>query len=135
MRFFLLFVMLMAVPGIASEPPEQLVLGGKKLRLQVFAWRDFMPRVDGDGSGSALMLTPSLVDEKDKPLEGVVFSEIVARFQGQEWKTGVDQGGTARGGPKWPTGKNGLTVRAHYSYKGSEGWIRLAKPTGIGRTE
>ncbi|MBN9419788.1 hypothetical protein ABS71_02625 [bacterium SCN 62-11] len=135
MRYFLLFVMLLALPGFTAEVPDHVVLGGKTLRLQVFAWRDFMPQIGGDGSGSALMVTPSLVDDASRPLEGVVFSEIVASFQQQDWKAGVDPGGTARGGPKWPTGKNQLLVRAHYSYKGSDGWIRLARPTGIGRTE
>lgn len=134
MRYFLLLLMLLFTPAMAAETPHEVVVKGQKLRLQVFAWRDFMPQVGGDGSGSPLMLTPSLVDTAGKPLDGVAFSEIVASFRGQDWRAKVADG-TARGGPRWPTGQNELSVRAHYTYKGTEGWIRLAKPTGIGRTE
>lgn len=93
-----------------------------------------MPQIGGDGSGSPLMLTPSLVDKGGQPLAGVAFKEIVAICEGQEWRAVPDSGGTARGGPKWPTGAS-LMVQAHYSYKGKDGWLRLARPTGIGRTE
>lgn len=123
----------MALPA-AAEPPDQVQLGGTPYRLEVSAWRDFMPQIGGDGSGSPLMLVPSLVDKGGQPLAGVTFQEIVATCKGKEWRAVPDSGGTARGGPKWPTGAT-MMVQAHYSYKGKDGWLRLAKPTGIGRTE
>jgi hypothetical protein len=135
MRYFLLLFLLLAGPLMAAEDPDQVTLGDRKVHLEVSAWRDFMPQIGGDGTGSPLMLTPSLVDESKKGLEGVVFSEIVATFQGQEWKAGLGEGGTARGGPRWPTGVRGLMVRAHYAYQGRVGWLRLSRPTSIGRTE
>ena len=133
MRIFLLLLVLLAVPA-GAEVPDHIVVDGQELRLQAFAWRDFMPQIGGDGSGSPLMLTPSLVDRAGKPVAGVTFAEIVAICDGKEWRAVPDSGGTARGGPKWPTGSS-LAVQARYSYKGKSGWLRLAKPTGIGRTE
>lgn len=133
MRIFLLLLILLAGPA-GAEVPSLVQLAGQNYHLQVFAWRDFMPQIGGDGSGSPLMLTPSLVDPAGKTLEGVTFQEIVANYEGKEWRARPDSGGTARGGPKWPTGAN-LLVQAQYSYKGKSGWLRLTRPTGIGRTE
>ncbi|MBX3171842.1 MAG: hypothetical protein KF760_30805 [Candidatus Eremiobacteraeota bacterium] len=129
----MLWLILLAWPA-GAEVPEQVEIGGLKVRLQVFAWRDFMPQIGGEGSGSPLMLTPSLVDEGGQPLPGVTFKEIVATCEGKEWRAVPDSGGTARGGPRWPTGAS-VMVQAHYSYKGKDGWLRLARPAGIGRTE
>lgn len=133
MRKFLLLLTLLAWPA-SAEVPDRVVMSGQEYRLQAFAWRDFMPQIGGDGTGSPLMLTPSLVDKAGKPLAGVTFPEIVATCEGKEWRAVPDSGGTARGGPRWPTGAN-LMVQAHYSYKGKSGWLRLTKPTGIGRTD
>lgn len=133
MRRFLLLLLLLAGPA-AAEPPQHVELGGSRVHLEVTAWRDFMPQIGGDGSGSPLMLVPSLVNQAGKPLTGVTFQEIVATWEGKAWRAVPDSGGTARGGPKWPTGAS-LMVEAHYAYKGKDGWLRLLKPTGIGRTE
>jgi hypothetical protein len=107
-----------------------LQVDGKAYHLKAFAWRDFMPQVGGDGKGSDLMVTLSLIDAKEQAAPGIKFDQMVVTCNGQEWKTRPDAGGTGRGGPKWPVGAS-IMVKAHCP----QGWIRLQKPGGIGRTD
>ena len=122
--------LLLFVVGVASEAPTTLQLQGKPYHLKAFAWRDFMPQIGGDGKGSDLMVTVSLVDAQEQAAPGVKFDQLVVRCDGQEWKTTPDSGGTGRGGPKWPVGSS-IMVKAHCA----QGWIRLEKPGSIGRTD
>lgn len=135
MRRLILLVcyLMLSGPLGAGELPTELDLSGKKVQLQVYAWRDFMPGVGVSGDGSDLMLVPSLVDQSGAKISGVSFDLIEANFQGKVWSAKPDEGGTARGGPKWPPGQN-ISVKAHYRCGGKSGWLKLAKPTRIEQT-
>lgn len=130
MRKTLVFALLLCVTAVAGELPTTLQVAGKPYHLKAFAWRDFMPQIGGDGKGSDLMVTISLVDVKEQAAPGVKFDQMVVSCNGQEWKTAPDAGGTGRGGPKWPVGAS-IMVKAHCA----QGWIRLEKPGGIARTD
>lgn len=134
MRKLLLCLTLLPWGVPAAELPTSLDLGGSKVHLKVFAWRDFMPKVGGDGKGSPLMLTPSLVNAAEADLKGARFDKVLVSCQGQQWQAVPDEGGTARGGPRWEPGSS-LTVKAHFTYQGKSHWIQLAKPASINRTE
>ena len=134
MRKLLLILMLLPWGVPAAELPTSLDLGGSKVHLNVFAWRDFMPQIGGDGKGSPLMLTPSLVNAAGATTPGAHFTQVLVTCQGEQWQAVPDEGGTARGGPKWEPGSS-LMVKAHFSYQGKKYWIQLAKPASIGRTE
>ena len=134
MRKLLLCLLLLPWGVPAAEIPTSLDLDGSKVHLQVAAWRDFMPQIGGDGKGSPLMLTSSLVDAAGATTEGVHFFQVLVTCQGEKWQAVPDEGGTARGGPKWETGSL-LMVKAHFSYKGKTQWIQLAKPASVNRTE
>ena len=130
MRWFALLTLFFCVSAVAAEVPISLPVAGMPHHLKAFAWRDFMPQIGGDGKGSDLMVTISLVDAKEQVAPGIKFDQMVVSCNGQEWKTTPDAGGTGRGGPKWPVGAS-IMVKAHCA----QGWIRLEKPGGIARTD
>ena len=129
----LTLLLLTSGPLAAQEIPTRATLGGQTYQLRVSAWRDFMPTIGRKG-GSDLMLIPALVRNQGPGLEGVRFDQVEASSDGQVWKATPDSGGTCRGGPKWPVGAS-INVKAHYLYQGKSGWIRLATPTGVARTD
>jgi len=134
MRKLLLGLVLLSFGVPAAEVPTTLDLDDRKFHLQVFAWRDFMPQIGGDGKGSPLMLTASLVNIAGITSQSAHFDKVLVTCQGQQWQAVPDEGGTARGGPKWEPGST-LMVKAHFSYKGKSQWIQLAKPASVNRTE
>lgn len=130
MRKLVLLLSVLMCSVWAADVPTQLQVAGKTCHLSASAWRDFMPQVGGDGSGSPLMVSLALLDEKQAAASGITFDQAVVTCEGKQWTAVPDPGGTLRGGPKWAVGSN-LMVKAHCKH----GWIRLAKPTAINRTD
>ena len=117
---------------------------GKRAGLRVSAWRDFMPQVGGDGSGSPLMVSVQILTENSTPLPtGLTVDSVWVRSPSEVWatapsdeprpETGNGMDLMLRGGPKWPTDQLiDVLVRLRL---GSGEYYLLAKQQPIGETQ
>lgn len=132
--------------AVAGWPDADSVLSieGKRAGIRVSAWRDFMPQVGGDGTGSPLMVSVQVMSVNSTPLPpGLTVDSAWVRSASDVWATapsdeprpevanGMDL--MLRGGPKWPTEQLiDVLVRVRL---GSGEYYLLAKQQPIGRTE
>jgi len=117
---------------------------GKRAGLHVSAWRDFMPQVGGDGTGSPLMVSVQVTSVNSTPLPpGLTVDSAWVRSPSGVWAAapsaeprpeignGMDL--MLRGGPKWPTDQLiDVLVRLRL---GSGTYYLLARQHPIGKTQ
>ena len=117
---------------------------GKRAGIHVSAWRDFMPQVGGDGTGSPLMVSVQVMSENSTPLPtGLTVDSAWVRSADGVWATapsdeqrpdvsnGLDL--MLRGGPKWPT-EQPIDVMVRLRL-GAGTYYLLAKQTAIGKVQ
>lgn len=93
-----------------SKAPESLRIGGNRLQLECFLWRDFMP-VLPDSGGSGLYSRIRLFDERQAALPADLELRFVYIIKGDDFVRGsltevgfmqdFAQEGMFRNGPRW----------------------------------
>ncbi len=97
-----------------SDADSVVSIEGKRAGIHASAWRDYMPQVGGDGTGSPLMVSVQVMSVNSTPLPaGLTVDSAWVRSKDGMWATapsdeqrpevtnGLDL--MLRGGPKWPT--------------------------------
>jgi hypothetical protein len=97
-----------SLKGLLSAP-EEVTIEGRKLTLETYLWRDFMPGVGSGGSSLLALVRVTAVDRQLFP-STVDADRLWIVYQGAIWETEFSEtinesqhqlSKYARGGPKW----------------------------------
>ena len=121
-----------------------VVVGSGRIRLRIYAWRDFMPSLERDRDGSDLMVNLQIVSLGAAPLPtGLVVDSAWVRSSEGLWGTapsheprpdlpnGLDL--MLRGGPRWATDQT-VDVLVRLRLKKGAAYYLQARRQPIGRT-
>ena len=136
------------VDGAAAawgQADSSVAIGDTRIGLRVVAWRDFLPRVGPDRSGSGLLVNLQIARLDSTPWpEGLKVDSAWVRSPGGVWSTapsseprpgfpnGLDL--MLRGGPKWPT-EHRVAVLVRLRTAAGKAHYLQARGQRIGRTQ
>lgn len=124
--------------ALASPPPGNATIDGRRVRMEVSAWRDFMPGPDQTGCGTHLRVVADLWAEGEAPFPEDARPRMAWVTRGQQsWTVPVEtmEGAApnatrarADGGPRWDEG-DGLSVAL--LVETPEGLVRVDAQTTV----
>jgi hypothetical protein len=136
---------LMGVAQLAAVrgAPEAVQIGGVKMRLSTFLWRDFMPVAPPDGEPLRALLSIVTADSSAFPAH--LKADAAWVLNGRlAWATGVQESRRvpgepvlevfAEGGPKWGPGIE-VDVVVRLRAAGGKSWYLKARRQSIQRTD
>jgi hypothetical protein len=121
-----------------------VAVGSGRIRLRIYAWRDFMPSLERDRDGSDLMVNLQIVSLDEAPLPtGLVVDSAWVRSSEGLWgaapsheprpdlPSGLDL--MLRGGPRWATDQT-VDVLVRLRRQTGAAYYLQARRQPIGRT-